>query len=214
MKKLVSILTFAMGSSIALAVPPENFPASRYLDLYRNSPFTDKPPEPVKEDVINDLVDWTMVGLRKSVDSVVVTLLNTKNRNERIRIPSKEASEMGFAIREVKYERNLFDSEVTIQKGVHTGKVTFDPKFLVLKAVGGPVVQKGAPPNAPPNDRGSTPPPPPGGAPPIPGSNPANPQEKGQVPVPVPTATATPIAPKSTSTKNPGRTRYVPRPKK
>ena len=43
MKKRLSILTLAMSCGIALAAPPENYPASRYIDLYRNSPFTDPP---------------------------------------------------------------------------------------------------------------------------------------------------------------------------
>ena len=227
MKNLLSILIFAMGCSLALAAPPENYPASRYIDLYRNSPFTDAPPVEVVDDVPNDLVDWTMVGLRKSVDSVVVTLLNTKNRNERIKIPSKEASEMGFAIREVKYERNFLNSEVILQKGIHTGKVTFDPKFLVLKAVAAPAGQKVAPAsNLTPNTRGNTPPVPggappvpggappvPGGAPPVPGSTPtptSAPSTGSKVPVP----TATPAATNVSSKKSTGRTRYVPRPKK
>jgi len=210
MKKLFSTLTFAMGCSIALATPPENYPPSRYIDLYRNSPFTDEPPPPEKVDVINEIADWTMVGLRKSVDSVVVTLLNTKNRDERIRIPSKEATEMGFAIREVKYERNFLNSEVLLQKGPHTGKVTFDPKFLVLKAIAGPAAQKSAVPNpASPNTRGATPTAP-GGVPPVPGSNPSDANTPGKVPVP----TATPAKTNPTSTKSTGRTRYVPRPKK
>lgn len=216
MKKRLSILTLALGLSLAQAAPPENYPASRYIDLYRNSPFTDKPEIIDEPDVPNTLVDWTMVGLRKSADSVVVTLLNTKDRNERIRIPSKEATEMGFAIREVKYERNFFESEVVLQKGIHTGKVTFDPKFLVLKAVSGPSTQKGNPPaNNPGNNNGRpTPPPTPGGAPPVPGSSPSsNTTAPGNVPIPTPTPRTNPST-NSTSSKSSGRTRYVPRPKK
>ena len=215
MKKRLSILTFALGFSLAQAAPPENYPASRYIDLYRNSPFTDKPEIIDEPDVPNTLVDWTMVGLRKSADSVVVTLLNTKDRNERIRIPSKEATEMGFAIREVKYERNFFESEVTLQKGIHTGKVTFDPKFLVLKAVSGPAAQKGAPPNNNSRDNGRpNTPQAPGSAPPVPGANPGNaPASPGKVPVPTAAPQANPTT-NSTSSKSSGRTRYVPRPKK
>ncbi|YCM44986.1 hypothetical protein V2O64_03000 [Verrucomicrobiaceae bacterium 227] len=210
MKTLLPLLTLAMGCSIARAAPPENYPTSRYIDLYRNSPFTD-PPEVIEpENIPNDLQDWTMVGLRKSVDSVVVTLLNTKNRNERIRIPSKEASEMGFAIREVKYERNFLNSEVILQKGQFSGKVTFDPKYLVLKAVSAPAAA-GSPNRGNSNTKGRTPTAP-GNSPPIPGSKPGTttkPSTGSKVPIP-----GGSTRPSTTSTKSTGRTRYVPRPKK
>lgn len=211
MKFPVPVLLLAFGSASLSAKPPENYPPSRYIDLYRNSPFTDPPPPDIPPEGPNDLADWTLAGVRKTVDTVVVTVLNTKSR-ERITIPSVEATELGFAIQEVNQQRNFLNSTVKLTKGSQKGEVGFDPKFLILRAVAAPPPQAAPQPAANPGNgkKNDKAPPTPGNTPPIPGSNPAT-------AVPTSTTVTTPTAkPKAASTRKSGsgRTRYVPRPKK
>jgi hypothetical protein len=218
--KALSIKILLVTLVSAVADTPENFPPSRYIDLYRNSALTDKPivEEPLKEDPKLD--EWTLVGVRKYEGRFEVTILNTKDRTNRLVIPSAKATEEGFALKEVKYEPFL-KSEVTLQKGSSTGVVTFDPKYLVLKAVAAPVQQNRPSPTqvaAKPsgNTKENVPTPPtPGKTPPVPGSSPTTTNTK--VPVPQTTSTsARPTARPTTSSSrtSSGRTRYVPRPRK
>lgn len=219
MKSLIPIIILALGSGIAHSKPPENYPPSRYADLYRASPFTDPPPpdEVIPEE--KDLQDWTLTGVRKFVNSAVITVLNTKNQAERVTIPSKEAADLGFSIVEVKQDRNFLKSEVKLRKGKEEGWVSFDPKFLVARAVPTPAAagNPAAPAQAP-NGRPGTPPVPgattnpPGAVPTVPGQ--ANPQPNGSVPTPPATSGARPGRTTTNSRPSTGRTRYVPRPKK
>ena len=97
MKPICSLSLTFLTAAIALAdVPPRSPSASRYNDLYLNSAFTDPPPEEEGPVVVNDLPDWTLVGLSKYADGAKVRLMNKKDRT-RVTIPSKTATEMGFA---------------------------------------------------------------------------------------------------------------------
>ena len=220
MKSRYPLLLTALVTGSVFADVPRSPSPSRYKDLYLNSAFTDDPPPPKEVEIQNDLPDWVLVGLSKYTDGVKVKLMNKKDRS-RVTIPSVEATKMGFAIKEVKQDRNFIDGAVvTVQKGGMTGEVRFDPKFLVLKqAIGGQPVtaQKGG------NQRG-------GKTPPRPGGNSKTPSRKGpptpgQVPKPqVPTPTkatpnnaannaATSGAKASGTNSSTRRKRYVPRTK-
>lgn len=138
MKFLNSLLFTLLATGVVLAAPPKTHSASRYRDLYLNSPITDPPPPPVVEEgPPSDLPDWVLVGLTKFVNKTEVEIMNVKDRS-RVIIPSKEASELGFEVKSVVQDRNYLDnSVVTLKKGKDTGEVRFDPKFLVLKKVAG-----------------------------------------------------------------------------
>ncbi len=137
MKLISSLLLFATAA-IALGEPPKNLSPSRYNDVFRKSAFTDEPEPEIKEAEVSDLPDWTLVGVSKLSNQWTVTLLNTKNREERVTIPSMTANQMGFSILEVKYNPNYLKTEVRVKKGRADGWVVFDPQFLVLRSVGGP----------------------------------------------------------------------------
>ena len=213
MKLLSTFLLTILTSGLVLAAPPQAFRADRYKDLYLRSAFTDPPPQ-IEPDVIpSDLPDWVLTGITKFVDKVEVDVMNMKDRS-RVTIPSKEATELGFKIMDVKQDRNYFEhSVVMLKKGNAEGEVRFDKKFLVLKKVAGPSVSKGQRPTGAQSKTGITnskkaPPTPPGArgtstksSPPKPGA------------VPKPGATTPNSKPSSSSTKS-KRTRYVPRPKK
>ena len=185
--KLLSFLFFAVTAASVQAVdPPETYIPSRYYDLWRSSPFTAPPPEEEKEDVKNDLEDWVLMGVRKYNNSQIVTVVNSKDRAQRIEIPSKDANDLGFAILEVKMARSFLNTEVHLQKGPHRGWVQYDPKFLVVKRAAGPQKKtnsKTASSKTPPRP-GTT-----GSKPPVPGSKPSTTSTKSS------TGRTTPPAP-------------------
>ena len=148
-----------------------------------------------------------MVGVGKTE----VEVMNIKDRT-RIRIPSPEATEMGFAIKEVKQFRNFIEETVvTLKKGKETGEVRFDPKFLVLKKVAGPTTNKAKP------QANSKTPPSKTNRPPIPGkpstSSSSKSDKRGRpstgsrVPLPSTSSSST----KSSGSTSKPRVRYVPK---
>ena len=235
MKSLHSLLSVFLlcTSGLSLADPPQNRRADRYRDLYLNSPITDPPPVEVAEPEVNDLPDWVLVGVTKYLDRTKVQIMNIKDRT-RVVIPSQEATELGFSVKDVTQDRNyLKNTVVTLQKGNATGEVRFDPKFLVLKKVAGPSgasprpaspqnrnanrgnnrnANANANPNA--NRRSANQPPS------LPGARSSNNQNATPRPraVPQPSSAQNPSTSSPSSNRNSRtptrRTRYVPRPKK
>ena len=214
MKLLSFLLCAVTAATLQADEPPETFIPSRYYDLWRNSPFTDPPPEEVKEDIKNDLDDWVLMGVRKYKDRQIVTVVNSKDRAQRIEVPSRDANELGLAILEVKMARSFLNTEVHLQKGPHRGWVQYDPKFLVVKRAAGPTkTSKNSKTN-------SKQPPRPGSTsqskPPVPGGSRSSTKSTGR--------SSSPAAPGSkpstsstgtngTTTTKKSRVRYVPRPK-
>lgn len=138
MKSLKYFFLATIVAGTAFADPPRSPSPSRYKVFYEKSAFTDPPPEEIEEEIPSDLPDWVLVGLSKYVDGVKVKLMNKKDRT-RVTIPSREATDMGFSIKEVKQDRNFIDEAVvTVMKGGKVGEVRFDPQYLVLKKVAGP----------------------------------------------------------------------------
>lgn len=210
-----SLLTFCLIASLvgpAFAEVPRSPRPDRYKDLYQRSAFCDPPEVEVGPEIPNDLPDWVLVGLSKYTNGVKVKLMNKKDRS-RVTIPSPEATEMGFAIEDVKQDRNFIDEAVvTVRKGPVSGEVRFDPQFLVLKAVAGApaAAQQGR--GAPaPTKPGTVPTPPTPGQPkptPPTASRTSTPPTPGKVPRP----TTSPSQVRPTSNSNtPTRRRYIPR---
>lgn len=214
--KLLSLLFCAVTAATLQAdEPPETYIPSRYYDLWRSSPFTDPPPVEEKEEVKNDLEDWVLMGVRKYKDSQIVTVVNSKDRAQRVEIPGSDANELGFAILEVKMARSFLNTEVHLQKGPHRGWVQYDPKFLVVKRAAGPTKSSKS------SATSSKQPPRPGSTsqskPPIPGGS-RTPSKSTGKPSP-PSASGSRPTTGSTGTKGTStppkksRVRYVPRPK-
>jgi len=216
MKLLTILFCFVTVATLQADDPPETYIPSRYYDLWRNSPFTDPPPEEKPEDIKNDLDDWVLMGVRKYKDRQIVTVVNSKDRTQRVEIPGKGANELGFAILEVKMARSFLNTEVHLQKGPHRGWVQYDPKFLVPKRIPGP--SRGAK-NTKTTGRQQ---PKPGSTttriPPVPGrgGTTSNPSTKPNTP---PSPGSRSAAPSSAGTQGSttkpkkSRPRYVPRPK-
>lgn len=216
MKFTPFFLWMILAGGVAFAAPPTSHRPDRYKDLYLNSALTD-PPEVITNDPEpENLPDWILVAVSKYVGKTEVEVMNIKDRT-RIRIPSPEATEMGFAIKEVKQFRNFIEETVvTLKKGKETGEVRFDPKFLVLKKVAGPTTNK-AKPQANSKTPPSKTPPSKTNRPPIPGkpstSSSSKSDKRGRpstgsrVPLPSTSSSST----KSSGSTSKPRVRYVPK---
>lgn len=134
----VGTIFFIIGIGVATALPPENYPPSRYVEMVRNSAFTDPPDPPPKGEVVNDLEDWTLAGVSPFADGVRVRLINKKDRDQRVTIPSAESTELGFVIRKVEQDRNFLKTKVLLGKGSQEGWVEFDPQFMTLRRAAAP----------------------------------------------------------------------------
>ena len=208
----VFLLTIFTGG-VAFAAPPGRSKSLKdYEVLYTKSAITD-PPEVITNDPEpENLPDWILVAVSKYVGKTEVEVMNIKDRT-RIRIPSPEATEMGFAIKEVKQFRNFIEETVVIlKKGKETGEVRFDPKFLVLKKVAGPTTNKPKP------QANGKKPPEKAARPPVPGKpstssssksgKSGRPTSKGsRVPLPSTSSSST----KSSGSTSKPRVRYVPK---
>ena len=212
MKFTPFLLSTILAGGLAFAAPPTSHRPDRYKELYLKSALTD-PPEVITNDPEpENLPDWILVAVSKYVGKTEVEVMNIKDRT-RIRIPSPEATEMGFAIKEVKQFRNFIEETVvTLKKGKETGEVRFDPKFLVLKKVAGPTTNKPKP------QTNGKKPPEKAARPPVPGkpststssksSKSGRPTSKGsRVPLPSTSSSST----KSSGSTSKPRVRYVPK---
>ena len=212
MKFTTFLLLTILTGGLAFAAPPTSHRPDRYKELYLKSALTD-PPEVITNDPEpENLPDWILVAVSKYVGKTEVEVMNIKDRT-RIRIPSPEATEMGFAIKEVKQFRNFIEETVvTLKKGKETGEVRFDPKFLVLKKVAGPTTNKPKP------QTNGKKPPEKAARPPVPGkpstssssksSKSGRPTSKGsRVPLPSTSSSST----KSSGSTSKPRVRYVPK---
>ena len=212
MKFTAFLLLTILTGGLAFAAPPTSHRPDRYKELYLKSALTD-PPEVITNDPEpENLPDWILVAVSKYVGKTEVEVMNIKDRT-RIRIPSPEATEMGFAIKEVKQFRNFIEETVvTLKKGKETGEVRFDPKFLVLKKVAGPTTNKPKP------QTNGKKPPEKTARPPVPGkpstssssksSKSGRPTSRGsRVPLPSTSSSST----KSSGSTSKPRVRYVPK---
>ncbi len=217
MKFTPAILLTIFAGGLAFGAPPTVHRSDRYKDLYLNSAITDPPKVEPVDSGPDELPDWILVAVSKYVGKTEVEVMNIKDRT-RVRIPSAEATEMGFKIKEVKQSRNFIEETVvTLEKGNESGEVTFDPKFLVLKKAAGPSTAKGKSPNGKPTTNKTNRPPTPG-RPPIPGRSSGNTKSGtssrsgssgSRVPLPSSSTTST----KSTGSSSQKRVRFV-KPKK
>ncbi|MCP5536658.1 MAG: hypothetical protein H7A51_10560 [Akkermansiaceae bacterium] len=155
---ITSALSIAMAG-IATATPPKKPNLAQFNTLIDRSPFTIKPAPTQPGGVTTPLErDWMLGSIRPSGNGWSVTLINKKDRKERIRlIPGFSAGD--FQLLEVKQDpRSEENSRVHIRKGSLTGWITYDEKLIKVR----PSVASKAP-NPQPSASSSR------GGPPIPG---------------------------------------------
>lgn len=124
-----------ISATTALARPPKKPRYSDYSKLVTNSPFT------IKQVTIRGPVqvsplerDWMLGGISPSGDGYSVTLINKKNRKDRVRfIPGFSSG--AFKLLEVKQSSKSYkDSRVLVSKDGQKGWIGYDEKLIKVRA--------------------------------------------------------------------------------
>lgn len=189
------ILAWA-GSGLAplLAGVPSKQVATRYMNLWSQSPFTIPPKAPdVVVEESNPLEDFTLAGVCKLQKGWFVVLINKKQREERVSIKPDQENSEGFQIVKVEEGGGHMDTRVEIRtRGGKSGWVEYDKKFIAVRTT------------VPTNPAGRAQP----NQPPVPGRPGAQPARPGtpNVRPPVPTPTS------NNNSRGPSRVRRVPTP--
>ena len=125
-------IILAVSPLVCAELVPEISSISRYRELVDNSPFTD-PAVPVLPPIVKELPNWSLIGVSKYRDEQFVTVVNLKDRSQRIEIPGADANELGFRLLEVEVARNFLNTRVKVEKGRETGWLEYNPKLLTIK---------------------------------------------------------------------------------
>ncbi|MFK7912220.1 MAG: hypothetical protein AB8F34_16720 [Akkermansiaceae bacterium] len=118
----------------ALADPPKKPSVALFSKLINASPFTIKPPPPERAPAATPLErDWMLGSIRPHQDGYAVTLINKKDRKDRIRfIPGYDTGE--FKLLNVRQDPNKSsNSRVQVSKGSVTAWLTYDEKLIKVR---------------------------------------------------------------------------------
>ena len=132
-QKPLALLLFIALAGMVTAKPPQKPNIRQFADLIARSPFTIKP-APDRPDPVTPLErDWMLGSIRPSGNGWSVTLINKKNRKDRIRIiPGFSSGE--FQLLEVKQDpRSYKNSKVKVRKGSLTAWIGYDEKLVKVK---------------------------------------------------------------------------------
>ena len=118
------------------AAPPKKPKLAQFTRLWVASPFTIKPVTQGGISVTPLEREWSLGGISPFGSGYSVTIINKKNRKERIRfIPGYESG--AFKLLEVKQNPQSYKlSKVLIMKGGQKGWIGYDEKVLKLKSSG------------------------------------------------------------------------------
>lgn len=119
----------------ASAAPPKKPMASQFSRLVSNSPFTIQPSSSGSFQSSPLERDWMLGSIRPSGDGWSVTLINKKNRKQRIRLlPGFDAD--GFKLLNVSQDlKNSENSRVQIGKGSQKAWISYDQKLIKARPV-------------------------------------------------------------------------------
>lgn len=124
-----------MGSSSA--EPPRKPDFSQFRTLVQRSPFTIRPASRAFAPTSSLEQEWMLGSIRPDGDSWRVTLINKKDREQRIRLIPGFPTE-GFELLNVKQDlTEPMESEVEIRKGGQTGRIRYDQKLIQVKSSSG-----------------------------------------------------------------------------
>lgn len=121
-------------TTIVSADPPRKPSVGQFTRLISQSPFTIKPAPPGPSKVETPLErDWMLGSIRPNANGYSVTLINKKDRKERVRfLPGFSTGE--FQLLEVKQDpNNNFNSRVRVRKGSQTAWLTYDEKLIKVR---------------------------------------------------------------------------------
>lgn len=143
--KLTTLVYLALSSACVIAAVPQKPQYSQFYRLVSNSPFTIKatPTQVIKETPLER--DWSLGSISPSGEGYTVTLINKKNRKERIRfLPGFSAGD--YKLHEVKQNTQSSKmSKVLISKGGQKAWIGYDEKVVALRAAAKPAAKKSAP---------------------------------------------------------------------
>ena len=129
-------LIFALVVPVS-ADPPKKPEIRQFSRLINESPFTIKPAPPKPGKVTTPLErDWTLGSIRPGKDGYTVTLINKKDRKDRIRfMPGFSTGD--FKLLKVEQDsENSLNSRVRVSKGGENGVtawLTYDEKLIQVK---------------------------------------------------------------------------------
>lgn len=129
----------------AAADPPRKPSVAQFSKLINESPFTIKPPPAERTPVGTPLErDWMLGSIRPGKNGYSVTLINRKDRKNRVRfIPGFSAGE--FKLLEVRQDPNDgLKSRVRVQKGNLTAWLTYDEKLIKVRSSAAAAAKKPA----------------------------------------------------------------------
>ena len=117
----------------ASAAPPRKPMASQFSKLITSSPFTIQPSSDGSFVSSSLERDWMLGSIRPSGDGWSVTLINKKNRKQRIRLlPGFDAD--GFKLLDVSQDlQNSENSRVQVSKGGEEAWITYDEKLIKVR---------------------------------------------------------------------------------
>jgi hypothetical protein len=127
---IVSLSVITWGA----ATPPRQPNLGQFTRLWKNSPFTIKPT--VEAGVVASPLerDWTLASISPSENGYSVTLMNKKNRKERIRfIPGFSSGD--FKLHEVKQDNNSpkLSKVLVSRSGGTTAWIGYDEKLIKVR---------------------------------------------------------------------------------
>lgn len=130
-----TLLLLAAATAVATAGVPRKPSATQFSSLWTHSPFTIKPPPEDRGPAASPLErDWSLGSIRPNGSGYSVTLINKKNRKERIRfVPGFSAGD--FKLIEVRQNTQSSElSKVLIDKGGQRGWIGYDEKTIAVRA--------------------------------------------------------------------------------
>jgi len=120
-------------AGIVTAKPPRKPTVAQFSKLISYSPFTIKPKrETIKTESPLER-DWMLGSIRPNGNGWSVTLINKKDKKDRIRlIPGFSAGD--FQLLEVKQDpRSQENSKVRVRKGSQTAWISYDEKLIKVR---------------------------------------------------------------------------------
>lgn len=130
---LTGLMFVLVSAGEAFAAPPKKPKLGQYTRLWTNSPFTIKPEvkKAGKESPLER--DWMLGSIRRSGAGYSVTLINKKDRKDRVRfLPGVAAN--GFELLEVKQNaKDTKSSQVKIRKGTQEAWITYDAELVKVR---------------------------------------------------------------------------------
>ncbi len=128
------MLVCLLLSAVALQARPPVQPKSHQFNrLIQFSPFTIKPAKEAPVTVSPLEREWSLGSIRPSGDTYAVTLINKKDRKNRVRfLPGFSSGE--YRLLEVRQDvKSPKMSKVLVQRGTQKGWVVYDAKVVAVR---------------------------------------------------------------------------------